>query len=89
MHRNRLWRFISNRGLETTNNRAERALRKAVIYRKLSFGTQSEGGSRFIERIFSIAGTCRMQNRSVYQYLIQAVEAKLAAQQAPSLLPTP
>lgn len=89
MHRNRLWLFISNRGLEPTNNRAERALRKAVIYRKLSFGTQSEGGSRFIERIFSIAGTCRMQNRSVYQYLIQAVEAKLAAQQSPSLLPTP
>lgn len=88
-HRNRLWLFISNEGLEPTNNRAERALRKAVIYRKLSFGTQSENGSRFIERIFSVAETCRMQNRSVYQYLIQAVEAKLANKSAPLLLPAP
>jgi transposase len=88
-HRNRLWLFISNQGLEPTNNRAERALRKAVIYRKLSFGTQSENGSRFIERIFSVAETCRMQNRSVYQYLVQAVEAKLANQSVPSLLPAP
>lgn len=89
VHRNRLWLFISNRGLEPTNNRAERALRKAVIYRKLSFGTQSEGGSRFIERIFSVAATCRIQNRSVYQYLVQAIEAKLTNQPAPKILPTP
>ncbi len=86
-HRNRLRLFISNQGLEPTNNRAERALRKAVIYRELSFGTQSINGSRFVERIFSDSETCCMQNRSVYQYLVQAIEAKLANQSAPSLLP--
>ncbi len=64
-HNKRLWMFIANEGIEPTNNRAERAIRKAVIYRKLSFGTQSENGSRFVERIFSIAATCRMQKRSI------------------------
>ena len=88
-HNKRLWMFIANEGIEPTNNRAERAIRKAVIYRKLSFGTQSEHGSRFVERIFSIAATCRMQKRSVYQYLIDAINAKLSNREAPKILPTP
>ncbi len=88
-HRAHLWRFVANQGIEPTNNTAERALRGPVIYRKLSFGTQSEKGSRFVERIFSIAETCRIQKRNVFEYLVEAIQAKLSNREAPKLLPTP
>ena len=74
--------------MEPTNNAAERALRPAVIYRKLSFGTQSAAGSRYLERILTVSETCRLQGRSAYGYLIAAMEAKLAGTATPSLLPT-
>lgn len=85
--REHLWTFTRVVGIEPTNNTAERALRPAVIYRKLSFGTQSARGSRYLERLLSISETCRLQNRNVYQYLIEAMEAKYAGRPAPSLLP--
>jgi transposase len=84
-----LWTFVDVKGIEPTNNTAERALRPAVIYRKLSFGTQSESGSRFIERMLTVTETCRLQNRSAYEYLIEAVTAYFSNQAPPSLLPTP
>ena len=74
-------------GIEPTNNTAERALRPAVIYRKLSFGTQSASGSRYLERLLSVSETCRLQNRNAYEYLIEAMQAKFAGHAAPSLLP--
>jgi transposase len=77
---------LCNEGIEPTNNAAERALRGPVIYRKLSFGTQSEAGSRFVERIFSVVETCRLQKRNTYDYLVQAVTAKFTGKQAPALL---
>ena len=82
-----LWTFTRVEGIEPTNNTAERALRPAVIYRKLSFGTQSASGSRFLERMLTVSETCRLQNRNAYHYLIEAMEAKFAGQLAPSLLP--
>ena len=82
-----LWTFIRVEGIEPTNNTAERALRGAVIYRKLSFGTQSAAGSRYLERILTVSETCRLQGRSAYQYLIDAMQAKFSGQTAPSLLP--
>ncbi len=82
-----LWTFLSVRGIEPTNNTAERTLRPAVIYRKLSFGTQSSAGSRYLERILTISETCRLQNRNAYEYLIEAMRAKFAGVAAPSLLP--
>ena len=85
-HRQWLWTFTQVEGVEPTNNAAERALRPAVIYRKLSFGTQSDKGSRFIERMLTVSETCRLQKRSVYEWLTAAVEASLHGQQAPSLL---
>lgn len=85
--REHLWTFTRVEGIEPTNNTAERALRPAVIYRKLSFGTQSASGSRYLERLLSVSETCRLQNRNAYQYLIQAMEAKFAGKAAPSLLP--
>ena len=86
-HRQWLWTFVDVKGIEPTNNTAERALRPAVIYRKLSFGTQSESGSRFIERMLTVSETCRLQKRSVYDYLTKAVTAHFSKQAPPSLLP--
>ena len=84
-----LWTFTEVKGIEPTNNNpAERALRPAVIQRKLSFGTQSESGSRFLERMLTVSETCRLQKRSPYQYVVAVMEAKFNNQPAPSLLPT-
>ena len=86
-HRKRLWAFVDHEGIEPTNNTAERALRHAVIWRKSSFGTQSMQGSLFVERMLTVIETCRIQKRSVFDYVTKAVEARVAKQPAPSLLP--
>lgn len=83
-----LWTFTKVEGIEPTNNTAERALRPAVIYRKLSFGTQSASGSRYLERILTVTETCRLQGRSTYEYMIQAMQASFAGKASPSLLPS-
>jgi len=82
-----LWRFSEIEGGQPTNNDAERTVRKAVILRKISYGTQSKRGSRFIERMLTVIETCRRQKRDVFAYLIAACEAKLAGSPAPTLLP--
>ena len=84
-NRDWLWTFTRVEGIEPTNNTAERALRGAVIYRKLSFGTQSSKGSRFVERMLTITETCRLQKRSVFEYLTEAVQANFNSKPAPSL----
>ena len=86
--RDHLWTFTHVEGIEPTNNTAERALRPAVIHRKLSFGTQSASGSRFLERMLTVSETCRLQNRNAYAYLIAAMEASFSGRPAPSLLPS-
>jgi transposase len=86
-HRQWLWTYLRHEGLEPTNNAGERSLRHAVIWRKLSFGTQSPGGSRFVETMLTVIETCRQQGRDVFQFVTAAVEAHLARQSAPSLLP--
>lgn len=86
-HRDRLWRFLEVEGVEPTNNASERALRPAVIWRKLSFGTQSAAGSRFVETILTVVETCRRQSRNSFQYLTAAMHAHFAGQPTPSLLP--
>ena len=72
-------------GVEPTNNAAEQALRQAVIWRKLSFGTQSAAGSRFVERLLTVVETCRRQKRNVLSWLVDAVKARLAGKTVPSL----
>jgi transposase len=86
-HRDWLWTFVRDEEVEPTNNAGERALRHAVIWRKLSFGTQSANGSRFVETMLTVIETCRQQHRSAFDYLTTAVEAHFARQPAPSLLP--
>lgn len=86
-HRPWLWMFLRHDGIEPTNNAGERSLRHAVIWRKLSFGTQSASGSRFVETMLTVVETCRQQHRNAFAFLTHAVEAHLAHQPAPSLLP--
>ena len=86
-HRQWLWTFLRHEGVEPTNNAGERSLRHAVIWRKLSFGTQSASGSRFVETMLTVIETCRQQRRNVFSFLTAAVEAHLTHQSAPSLLP--
>jgi transposase len=82
-----LWTFVRVEGIEPTNNDAERALRHGVIYRKLSGGTDSEAGSRFVERMLTVVATCRQQEINVLDYLTRCYQASLDNQPAPSLLP--
>ncbi len=58
-----MWTFVRIEGVEPTNNCGERAVRPGVIYRKLSGGTKSEAGSRFVERILTVRATLRLQDR--------------------------
>ncbi len=80
-----LWTFAAHAGVEPTNNHAERSLRGAVIYRKLSLGTQSQGGERRIERLLSAHTTCRLQHRSLFVYLTEALTAHARGDPTPLL----
>jgi transposase len=80
-----LWTFASHKGVEPTNNHAERALRSAVIYRKLSLGSQSEQGERRIARLLSAHTTCRLQRRSLFAYLTDAIAAHARGDPVPLL----
>src|SRR5271157_136634 len=82
-----LWTFARVQGVEPTNNAAERAMRHAVIWRKISGGTDSATGSRFVERMLTVVATCRQQGRNVLDYLRSCFEANRLSQPAPSLLP--
>ena len=86
-HGEHLWTFIDIEGVEPTNNAAEQALRHAVIWRKLSFGTQSASGSRFVERLLTVIETCRRQSRNVFSWLVETIQAHLNGQPTPSMLP--
>jgi transposase len=80
-----LWTFAEHRGIQPTNNHAERALRGAVIYRKLSLGTQSNEGERRIERLLSVHTTCRLQRRPLHDYLVDAFTAHSRGDPVPLL----
>src|SRR4051795_10611300 len=85
-HRDWLWTFLDHDGVEPTNNASERSLRHAVIWRKLSFGTQSDRGSRFVETMLSVIETCRQQKRNVFAFVTAAVESHFARRPVPLLL---
>lgn len=81
-----LWRFASAEGVPPHNNAAERALRHGVIWRKTSFGTDSEAGSRFVERMLTAVETCRQRGQDVLGFLTSCLRATLDGVPAPSLL---
>jgi transposase len=82
-----LWTFVTTEGVEPTNNFMERLLRRAVLWRRRSFGSWSEAGCRFVERILTVVQTRRLQNRSVLDYLHAALLAHRSGQLCPKLLP--
>lgn len=81
-----LWTFARREGIEPTNNAAERALRHAVLWRKSSFGSDSAAGSRFVERVLSVAATCRQQGRHLLDTLTQCLRAWQSGRPPASLL---
>jgi transposase len=87
-HREHLWTFVEVAGVEPTNNAAERALRHAVIWRKLSFGKQSASGSRFVERMLTVIETARRAGRNVFAWLTEAVQACFHRDATPPLVAT-
>jgi transposase len=70
-----LWVFLDEAGVEPTNNRAERALRFAVLWRKRSNGTQSEKGNRWVERLLSFRQTCRLRSQATFPLLVDTLQA--------------
>jgi hypothetical protein len=82
-----LWVFAHREGVEPTNNLAERLLRPAVLWRKVSYGTQSEAGRRYAERLLTVTGTLALQGRRVFPFLLRACQAALQGCAPPSLLP--
>ena len=81
--------FLRCERAEPTNNRSERLLRRAVLWRKSSYGTASAGGSRFVERILTTVATLRMQGRGVLDYIVDAMQAWHLGTPSPSLRPPP
>jgi transposase len=81
-----LWTFVEDATVEPTNNLAERIVRQGVLWRKGSFGSQSERGGRYVERILTVCATCRLQGRSVIEYLRDACHSYLNDIPLPSLI---
>ncbi len=82
-----LWTFVQVEGVAPTNNAAERVLRRAVLWRRRSFGTQSAEGSVFVARLLTVVTTLRQQERDVLDYLTDACAAHNTGAAPPSLLP--
>ena len=87
-HGEAYFRFITTPGIEPTNNLAEQAIRFVVIDRRITQGTRSEKGRRWCERIWTVIATCAQQGRSVFQFLLDSVQAHLSGAAPPSLLPS-
>ena len=87
-YRAALWTFVDREGVEPTNNHAERELRAFVLWRKRSFGTQSERGNLFAERMMTVAHTARKQNKNVLEFLTACCTAAREGTAAPSLFAT-
>lgn len=80
-----LFTFSTKQGVEPTNNAAEQALRGGVIWRKTSFGTQSDHGSRFVERMLSVVATCQKRGTHILTFLTDTVRAHSAGLPTPSI----
>lgn len=78
-----LWVFVYTEGVEPTNNAAERSLRFGVIWRKLSYGTQSERGERFVERVMTVAMTLKLRAKNSFEYFTECFKALIRGGQSP------
>ena len=86
-HAEALWTFAYAPGVEPSNNHAERELRRFVMWRRRSFGSQSERGDRFAERVMTVVHTLRKQDRHVLSFLRDTIAASLRGAPIPSLIP--
>jgi transposase len=85
-HREALWTFVTHEGVEPTNNHGELELRDFVLWRKRSFGTQSERGERFAERVMTVVRTARKQAKDVLGFVVRSITAHVEGTTAPRLL---
>lgn len=85
----RLWTFSYLDGVEPTNNATEQKIRTGVLWRKTSYGSQSDRGTRFAESILTVAATCRQQGLSVLAFLEDSIVAFLKKIPGPTLRPSP
>lgn len=85
-HKKYLWTFVGYPDVEPTNNFAERIVRQGVLWRKSSFGTQSERGARYVERVLTVCATCQLQERSVIKYLRNVCHCHFNGLPVPSLI---
>jgi transposase len=85
----RFFAFLRHEGVEPTNNVAERALRCAVQWRKISFGSRSAQGEVAVARLLTVTRTCRMQNRAPLDYLVTAIRSHRKAAPVSSFLKSP
>ncbi|NJM59424.1 MAG: IS66 family transposase [Oscillatoriales cyanobacterium RU_3_3] len=83
-----MWLFATTPGLEPTNNAAERAIRPAVIWRRTSFGSQTQAGSTFVARMLTVVTTLKSQQRNILEFITTAVANGRENKPAPSLLPS-
>ena len=86
-HLDSYFRFITTPNVEPTNNLAEQAIRFVAIHRRMTQGTRGTIGQRWCERIWTVVMTCAQQGRSVFDFLVQAVQAHFHNTPAPTLLP--
>ncbi|MCP4402662.1 MAG: transposase, partial [bacterium] len=87
LHGKAYFRFITTPGMDPTNNVAEQAIRFIVIDRYVTQGTRSPKGRQANERLWTVIGTCALQGRSAYNFILQAIHAYFYDEPAPSLLP--
>jgi len=85
-HRDALWTFVTHEGVEPTNNHAERELRPFVLWRRRCFGSQSDRGERFAERVMTVVQSLRKQGRDVLDFLVESVRALATGAQPPALV---
>lgn len=81
-----LWMFVYKENIEPTNNAAEQGLRHGVIWRKLSYGSQSESGERFVERVMTVAGTLKRQARNSFDFFTNCFREFIRCGQSPPVL---
>jgi transposase len=67
--RDKLFTFLRVKGVEPTNNHAERSLRFLVIMRKICFGTRSPAGSESHGVLASLLQTAKLQGKNAIQFL--------------------
>ena len=85
-HSDDYFRFMFAEGVEPTNNHSEQQIRHCVIDRRITQGTRGEAGQRYHERMWTMIATCKKQNRSIFTFLLQSIDAQLNNKPNPSLL---